>query len=140
MATTRRLPPEQWRDYFDRFTRDHLTGEAPGAATIELISPTLGDQFEVSALRLLGLTYDPRAQELRVMLEDIDHVVITPKEIWVLEGEAGFIATLEVVRPDDSKEIIYIRRGGPLALRDQFPLDAHPSGDGGERPGSASHR
>ena len=139
MATTRRLPPEQWKDYFDRFTRDHLTGEAPGAATIELISPTLGDQFEVSALRLLGLTYDPRAQELRLMFEDIDHVVITPKEIWVLEGEAGFIATLEVVRPDDSKEIIYIRRGGPLAPRDRSPLD-HRRGDGSERPGPASHR
>jgi hypothetical protein len=117
MATTRRLPQEQWKDYFDRFTRDHLMGEAPGAATVELISPTLGDQFEVSAVRLLGLTYDPHNQELRLMLEDIDHVVITPKEIWVLEGEAGFIATLEVVRPDDSKEIIYIRRSGPLALR-----------------------
>ena len=74
------------------------------------------------------------------MLEDIDHVVITPKEIWVLEGEAGFIATLEVVRPDDSKEIIYIRRGGPLAPRVRSSMDADPSGNGSARPERASQR
>lgn len=140
MATTRRLPREQWKDYFDRFTRDHLTSEAPGAATIELISPTLGDQFEVSARRLLGLAYDPKTEELRIMLEDVDHLVFTPKEIWVLEGDAGFIATLEVVRPDDSKEIIYIRRGGPLAPRYRPPLDAQPSGVGNEHSGPANRR
>jgi len=74
------------------------------------------------------------------MLEDIDHVGLTPKEIWVLEGEAGFIATLEVVRPDDSKEIIYIRRGGPLAPRNLFPSEARPGGDGSESSEPASHR
>ena len=140
MATTRRLPPEQWKDYFDRFTRDHLRSEAPGAATIELISPTLGDQFEVSALRLLGLSYDPKTRELQIMLENVDHLVFTPKEIWVLEGEAGFIATLEIVRPDDSKEIVYIRRGGSLAPRYQFPLDTQPSGGGSKDSGPANRR
>jgi hypothetical protein len=74
------------------------------------------------------------------MLEDLDHLVFTPKEIWVLEGEAGFIATLEVVRPDDSKEIIYIRRGGSLAPRYRFPLDAQPSGGGSERSGTTNRR
>jgi hypothetical protein len=138
MATTR-LPRQQWKDYFDRFNRDRPTSEAPGAAAIVLIPPTLGDQFEVSALRLLGLAYDPKTQEFRIMLEDVAHLVFSPKEIWVLEGETGFIATLEIVRPGDSAENIYILRGGSLASRYRFPLDAQLSG-GSEHPGPANRR
>jgi hypothetical protein len=31
----------------------------------------------------------------------------------VLEGEPGFVATLEIVHTDDSREIIYLRQAGP---------------------------
>jgi hypothetical protein len=39
-------------------------------------------------------------------------------EIWVLEGEGGFISTLEVVHSDGTKEIIHLRKSSPLAPGD----------------------
>jgi hypothetical protein len=118
MPTTRELPRAEWKGYFDRFTRAHLEGGGSEAATVEVISPTLGDQFEVSAVRLLGLTYDPKSEALEVLLDGVDHLIFQPKGIWLLEGEPGFIATLEVVHPDDTREIIYVRRGAALGAHD----------------------
>jgi len=118
MATTRQLPRENWQAYFDRFTREHLKPDRPGAATVEVISPAFGDQVEEAAARLLGLTYDPKSEAFEVLLEDIDHLVFHPNEIWILEGEPGLIATIEVVAADGSKEIIYVRNGGAPAGAD----------------------
>src|SRR6185369_13625067 len=130
-TTTRQLPRNEWKDYFDRFTKTQLGDGARGVATVEVISPTLGDQFEISAVRLLGLTYDPKSQALELLFEDVDHLVFYPTEIWVLEGEPGFIATLEVVHPDGLKEIIYVRRSGALVPRYQADAaaDAQQPGD-----------
>jgi len=134
MSTTKQLPRAEWKDYFDRFTRERLGDDAPGAVTVEVISPTLGDQFEISAVRLLGLAYDPKSQIFEVLVEDVDHLTFRPSDIWVLEGEPGFISTVELVKADGGKEIIYVRRSGPLALRDEFSLPADEAG-GGSAPG-----
>jgi hypothetical protein len=133
MSTTKQIERAEWKDYFDRFTRERLTDDAPGAVTVEVISPTLGDQFDVSAVRLLGLAYDPKSRIFEVLLEDVDHLTFNPSEIWILEGEAGFISTVEVVKADGGKEIIYVRRSGPLALRYEFSLPADEAGDGSPR-------
>jgi len=123
MAETKQLPRAAWQEYFARFTRERLRNEGPASATVEVMSPALGDQFEVSAVRLLGLAYDPKSNELEVELEDLDHLIFYPKEIWVLEGEPDFLATLEVVRQDGLKEIIYIRKSGSLVPT------GHPKGN-----------
>jgi hypothetical protein len=115
MASTRPLPRAEWRDYFERFTRAYLNDDQPGAATVEVMSPTLGDQFEVSSARLLGLDYDPKGANFEVLLEGLDHLIFQPKEIWILEGAAGFISTIEVVQEDGTKQIIYVR-SSPLVV------------------------
>jgi len=130
MSTTKQIPRAEWKDYFDRFTRERLGDDSPSAVTVEVISPTLGDQFEVSAVRLLGLTYDPKSQIFEVLVEDVDHLTFDPSEIWVLEGAAGFISTIEVVKADGGKEIIYVRRSGSLARRDELARGADEAGAG----------
>jgi len=130
MGTTKQLPRAEWKKTFDRFTREHLREDAPGTATVEIVSPTLGDQFAVAAARLLGLTYDPKSQAFEVLLDDLDHLVFSPMEIWVLEGEPGFISTIEVVQPDGTKQIIYLRRSGPVAPRYDLPSSVDDAGKG----------
>ena len=131
MGTSKQLARAEWREYFDQFTREHLRDDSPGAATVEVMSPTLGDQFEVAAVRLLGLSYDPKSQDFEVLLENVDHLIFQPKEIWVLEGEPGFVATLEVLHGDGIKELIYVRRSGPIAPRQGLASKgaAKPAGD-----------
>ena len=110
METTKQIPNQQWKDYFDRFTKRYLRDDRPESATIEVLSPALGDQVEVQAAHLLGLTFDPRSQALEVLLENMDHLVYKPKKISVIEDEDGFIPSIEIVRDDDSKEILTVRR------------------------------
>src|SRR6478672_9943573 len=115
MASTKQLPRAQWKDYFDQFTKAYLKDDQASAATVEVMSPTLGDQFEVSSVRLLGLDYDPKGETFEVLLENVDHLVFQPREIWILEGEPGFVSTIEVVQADGTKQIIYVRTSAPMA-------------------------
>lgn len=117
MASTKQLSRAEWKDYFDTFTRTYLKDDQPGTATVEVMSPTLGDQFEVSSVRLLGLDYDPKEETFEVLLENVDHLVFEPTEIWVLEGEPGFVSTIEVIQSDGTQQIIYVRASGPVAPR-----------------------
>ena len=114
MASTKQIPREQWEEYFDRFTQRHLEYGAPEEAMVELVSPTLGDQLESEGARLLGLTWDPKSEAFEVLFEDIDHMVFNPTEIWVVEGDDGFLSAIELVRPDGDKEILQLRRGSAL--------------------------
>ena len=112
MSSTKQLPRAEWKDYFARFTREFLSDDRADDATIEVMSPTLGDQFEVSSARLLGLDYDPKEETFEILVEDLDHLVFEPTEIWILEGEPGFVSTIEVVQADGTKQIIYLRSSG----------------------------
>ena len=121
-AETKQVPRDQWAAYFDDFTRRYLNqDEQPESATIEVVSPTLGDQFNVRAVQLIGIAYDRKDHLLELQLDDMEHLVFEPKEIWVIEGEDGFISTLEVLHADGGKEIVYLRKSGLAATRDESP-------------------
>jgi hypothetical protein len=124
MGTTKQLVRADWKDFFDQFTKEHLGDDTPEAATVEVLSPARGDQVEVSAARLLGLEYEPKSNAFRVLLQDVDHLIFHPTEIWILEGEHGSMA-IEVVRADGAKEIIYVRRHEPLAPHDESSAANH---------------
>jgi len=112
MEATKQIPRQQWKDYFDRFTKRHLRDDRPETARIELLSPALGDQVEAEAAHLQGISYDPRSKVLEVLLENMDHLIFHPKEIWAWEEEDGFLRSIEIVRDDGTKEILTIRRAG----------------------------
>jgi len=112
MPATKQIPRNQWKDYFDGFTKRYLRDDRPETATIELLSPTLGDQFEVEGAHLLGISYDPKSEALEVLLKNMDHLVFRPKEISAIEEEDGFLSGIEIVRNDGTKEILTVRRGG----------------------------
>ena len=113
-GVTRQIPRNEWKAYLDRFTREHLT-EAPPEVTVEVLSPRLGDQYEVRAERLLGVTYDAKTSTVEILLEDVDHLVYRPVELWVIEQADGFLSSLELLRADGTKEILLIERTGPSA-------------------------
>ena len=126
MGSTKQIPREEWKETFDRFTAEHLkdTGEgAPEAATVEIVSPRLGDQLEFEDVRLLGLAYDPMIRTFRVLLQDVDHLVFYPTEIGFSKEEEGSV-TIEVVGEDGGKEIIYVHKSGPPATLYEFPPEA----------------
>jgi hypothetical protein len=115
MGATKQIAREHWQSYFDAFAKRHLRSDARMAASIDVLSPTLGVEPEATSVRLDGIDYDPKGQTLEVQLEGLDHLVFYPAEIWVVEEDDGFITALEVVRTDGGREITRIARGGAPA-------------------------
>lgn len=105
MARLRKLPREEWRGYFDAFSRRFLSDASKECASAEVVSQDLGDQLGADHVRVFGVSYDPHDDALQFHHAAGDHRLFSPKEIWVQEDDRGFVGLIEVVRPDDTREI-----------------------------------
>jgi hypothetical protein len=112
MPATLKIVPGDLASYFDVFTKRFLRDGAPEAADLELVAPDWGDQLAVEGARLIGITYDERTRTLEFALDFGDHRVREPREVWVVEEPDGFPGTIEVVRPDGTREVVTIRKVG----------------------------
>jgi len=119
MGKTRQIPSADWQRYFDRFSRSFLRDDGFGATGVDVLSPTLGNQIESQTTRFLDISYDPDSNALEVRLEDVERLAFQPSEIWVIEEDGGFVSAMEIKGLDGSREILYLHRNAPLALRDQ---------------------
>lgn len=118
MSLTTQLSSATMADYFNKFTKRYLVNESTDVVDVEVVSPALGDQVEASGAHLRGITYEPKRNALELELEAGDVRTFQPKEVWVVEEDNGFLRALEIVRQDDTREIIKVRRLG-LQPRDQ---------------------
>jgi hypothetical protein len=108
--TTRTLNKSDWQSYFDR-----MGGALEGKrASVEITSPTLGDQWAAKRLPLFGISYDPRDDLIEVAMEGVEHLVHHPQAVTVEEQGAG-LASLEIVAEDGAREIVMFH--DPLMLR-----------------------
>lgn len=112
MPTTLKILPDDLAAYFDRFTKRFLRDGSPEAADLELVAPDWGDQLAVEGARLIGITYDARTRTLELALDSGDHRVLEPREVWVAEEPDGFPGTIEIVRPDGTREVVTVKRVG----------------------------
>lgn len=112
MSVTRRLEPDGMEEYFDRFNKRFLNNESTDIADVELIARDLGDQIVAEGAHLVGITYDRPAHSLEIELDTGDLRTIRPKEVWAIEEDDGFVRAIEIVRDDDTSEIVHVRRLG----------------------------
>ena len=110
MSETKQLSPDRMQAYFDGFSKRFLRGDSTPVVDVEVLSSDLGDQVESQGERLIGITYEPRTRALEVELESGGLRAYRPKEVWAIEEADGFIQALEIVRDDDTKEIVRVRR------------------------------
>ena len=103
------LPKSEWSGFFANLSRA-LEGKQ---AELEVLSLDLGDQMEAEWLPLLGIAFDPKNDLVEVALQDMEHMIPKPKEIYVDVGPAGLLM-IEVVSADQTREIIKFR--DPLML------------------------
>ena len=109
MSETKQISPDRMQQYFDGFSRRFLRKDS-ATADVEVLGKDLGDQVESEGVRLIGISYEPRTRALEVELESGGLRAYRPKEVWAIEEDDGFINTLEIVRDDDTKEIVHVRR------------------------------
>jgi len=110
MTETKRISPDRMQEYFDGFSRRFLRNDSTTSVDVELLGMDIGDQVEGEGVRLIGITYEPRTRDLEVELESGGLHSYKPKEVWAIEEDDGFISAIEIVRDDDTKEIVRVRR------------------------------
>jgi hypothetical protein len=103
MAATK-LDKKEWRPFFDRLSKA-LEGKE---AQVEVASLDLGDQVEAEWLGLYGIVYDPKDDLVELVLEDLDHMIRRPQEIYVDAGPAG-LESVEIVDAEGGKQIVTLR-------------------------------
>jgi len=110
MSETKQIPPDRMQAYFDGFSKRFLQRDATATADVEVLGMDIGDQIEEEGERLIGISYEPRTRALELDLESVGIRAYRPKEVWAIEEDDGFISGLEIVREDDTKEIVRVRR------------------------------
>jgi Family of unknown function (DUF5335) len=112
MSVTKQLSPDGMQEYFDGFSRRFLKYESTDVVDVEVLGMDLGDQVEAEGAHLVGISYDPHTRALEVELESGGLRAYQPKEVWTVEEDDGFIRAIEIVRDDDTREIVRVRRLG----------------------------
>ena len=101
---SRQIPQAEWPAYFDSMS-ETMAGTQ---AELEVASLGLGDQLEAEWVKFEGITYEPNDDVLEFVLEDLDHMIGKPREIWVDETPHSLLS-LEVVDAEGLRHILLLR-------------------------------
>ena len=108
------LPKAEWRHFLDYISRQ-LIGKQ---VELEVASLELGDQILAEWLPLLGIAYDPKDDLIEVALEGYDHMILSPRSVYV-EGGSDAVMSVEVIDKIGAHEIMKFRE--PLMLSGPKP-------------------
>jgi hypothetical protein len=100
----------RWAPFFDNLTKS-LIGKQ---AEIEVASLDLGDQIEAEWAPLIGITYDRKDDLIEIALEELDHLIRSPRDVFVDYGVGGAIVAIAIDDGDGNREIVRLK--DPLAL------------------------
>jgi hypothetical protein len=104
MATSK-IDKSDWQEYCDHLSKT-LTGTN---AEIEVDSLAIGQQLEAKWLPFFGIVYEPKKNTLEILLEDLDHIIHDPRELYVDHGAVG-LTSLEVISDGDVRQIVKFRQ------------------------------
>lgn len=108
MAT--QIDRSRWAPFLDAITNS-LIGKQ---AEIEVVSLDLGDQIEAEWTPLIGITYDRKDDLIEIALDELDHLIRSPRELFLDYAVGGIVAAIEIVDADGNRQIVKFR--DPLAL------------------------
>jgi hypothetical protein len=77
-------------------------------AEIEVVSRDDGLLFVAQWLPIIGIVFDPKNDELKILLDGVDHVVSQPKEIYFDFGSDG-VQSLAVLDSKKDWQIVLLR-------------------------------
>jgi len=101
----RKLEKPEWSSFLDRFDK----GLADTQAEIEVTSLNLGDQIQAEWVPLIGIVYDPKDDIVEVSVENLDHIIQRPRELYV-EDDDGELSSLAVVDEEGIRHVVNLRQ------------------------------
>jgi len=106
---TKIVKRDKWQSYFDMLTKS-LEGKR---VTIDVGALKTGEQVEAEDLVLLGITYDPRDDLIEVSMEDLDHMIRSPRNVQIAFGDKG-VEAIQITNKDGGQQIVHLK--DPLLL------------------------
>ena len=101
MAATQ-IDREAWAPFLETI-EGSLVGKQ---AEIEVVSLRLGDQVQAEWIPLIGIAYDRKNHLIEIALDNLDHLVTSPRELFVDYGVGESIAALEIIEEDGTRQIV----------------------------------
>ena len=112
---THTISPPKWKSVFDSLSRVYDGAQA----SLELLSPELGAQFEIEDQPLRGISYDKRTGvELHFLTRDgrhLAHRIPRPNKVQLEERDDGLLNAVEIDSDDDPQRVL--RFQSPLPSR-----------------------
>ena len=102
--TAEQIDRSRWAPFFDNLTKN-LIGKQ---AEIEIASLDVGDQVEAEWVPLIGITYDENDDLIEIALEELDHLIRRPREIFVDYGAGGLVA-IAIDDGDGNRQIVKLK-------------------------------
>ena len=109
MAATE-IDRSRWAPFLDTVTNS-LIGKR---AEIEVVSLDQGDHIQAEWTPLIGITYDRKNDLIEIALDELDHMVRSPRQLFVDYGVGGILAAIEIIDGDGNRQIVKLK--DPLAL------------------------
>jgi len=109
---THTISPPQWKSTFDSLSRIY----DGSTASLEILTPDLGAQFEIENQPLRGISYDKTGIELHFATRDGKHLVhriADPKQVQIEESDDGLLAAVGIESADKMRTVL--RFGAPKA-------------------------
>ncbi|MCB0719501.1 MAG: DUF5335 family protein [Bacteroidetes bacterium] len=107
--SAKKIDKGEWMSFFSALAQDHRRRKQVDYAEVRIMSREIGVQKEVSWLPLIGITYDQRNDVIDLSVENMNHMIQHPKEVFVDDGGNGHVRSIEVMRNDGIVELIEIR-------------------------------
>jgi uncharacterized protein DUF5335 len=118
---TQAIPREQWKNFFDSFSRQH----EGWLATLEIFDTDLGAQEEARELPLTGISLSSAKNEDGIALslgkdpgDHITHIINEPEQVWVETTSEGVNVALEIESKDQTKTLLRFHSPVPPELVD----------------------
>jgi uncharacterized membrane protein len=102
--SAQKIDKGEWVPFFDTLTRT-LVGVQ---AEVEVASLDLGDQIENEWQPLIGIAYDHKNDLIEIALDSHDHVISSPREVYVDYGVGG-LAAIAIVDAEEKRQIVKLK-------------------------------
>jgi hypothetical protein len=106
---SKKITKKEWQKYFDTFSGKYLKDEQPEYVEIQVMSEEFGVHSETKWTVLKGITYDPKNDILEIQVDEMEHLISHPKEIYVNEEQDGWLSGILVIQKDGERNVIDIR-------------------------------
>jgi hypothetical protein len=119
---TREIPRNEWREFFDGFSRRHQGW----LVTMEVLGADIGAQVEARELPLVGVTAEVSHEgegQIAIIVGDgpqahVTHTISGPAHVRLKESAAGADEALEIESTDSTMTLVRFRSAMPPEMVD----------------------